>query len=293
MSFVADTLFQEHCTITNTNMRGNLPTPFAELSLSVQKRKMVFLQDIRANWGLDVEDCIPASIHPRKKTTRCLKPKITDAVELENDPRNWSFRLLDAIRDLSRRSTVSLTTARDLLETEVRSRQGSTDSTVCNRLRLTAELTEDDIRRVMATLDCSASVKNEQTSDETDARRPTTTINLHDPASDASSDPVSPSSPLSSAYSPSAEPEEQLRPALPARPTAPVPTAVAEAAVVRSQPTRQPANEEHSIAGQIRMLERKAEAKRLRAEAAEYKAEALELEANADELRLKKKRHFA
>lgn len=120
---------------------------------------MVFLQDIRANWGLGVEDCIPASIRPRKKSTKCLKPKIEDAVELENDPRNWSINFLEAIRNLSRRSTVSLTTAQDLLEREVRSRQGSK---VQNRLRLTAELTEADMRRVMVTVEHSISVKEEQ-----------------------------------------------------------------------------------------------------------------------------------
>ncbi|EON70049.1 hypothetical protein W97_09317 [Coniosporium apollinis CBS 100218] len=129
---------------------SNGQLPLTNYQLRARRDKSRYLEEIRLNWGADIEDRIPASIHPRKTLTPHRKPRVGDIAEIEDDPRNWSLELLRLLRNLSRKQVASLATMQDLVETEVRLRQSSTTT---NKYKLAAEVIIDDVQRVIDGID--------------------------------------------------------------------------------------------------------------------------------------------
>lgn len=100
---------------------------------------------IEANWGCEVQDCIPQKIRPRVELKKGAKIRIGDLGSLEEIWWNWSVELLRGLEELSTMMAGKLEIAQELMIHEVQRRQ--VDSK--NPQRRVAELLLGDIQRLV------------------------------------------------------------------------------------------------------------------------------------------------
>ncbi|KAK6005511.1 hypothetical protein QM012_007153 [Aureobasidium pullulans] len=100
---------------------------------------------IEANWGCEVQDCIPKKIRPRVELKKGAKMRVGDIGSLEEIWWNWSVELLRGLEELSTMMAGKLEIAQELMIHEVQKRQ--VDSK--NPQRRVAELLLGDIQRLV------------------------------------------------------------------------------------------------------------------------------------------------
>ncbi|KAH0411296.1 hypothetical protein KCU90_g18944, partial [Aureobasidium melanogenum] len=125
------------------------PTPerrkFEELHPRDRNVKTNRKTRIEANWGCDVQDCIPKKIRPRVELKKGAKIRVGDLGSLEEIWWNWSVELLRGLEELSTMMAGKLQIAQELMIHEVQKRQ--VDSK--NPQRRVAELLLGDIQRLV------------------------------------------------------------------------------------------------------------------------------------------------
>ncbi|KAG9948503.1 hypothetical protein KCU85_g4997, partial [Aureobasidium melanogenum] len=125
------------------------PTPerrkFEELHPRDRNVKINRKTRIEANWGCEVQDCIPKKIRPRVELKKGAKIRIGDLGSVEEIWWNWSVELLRGLEELSTMMAGKLQIAQELMVHEVQKRQ--VDSK--NPQRRVAELLLGDIQRLV------------------------------------------------------------------------------------------------------------------------------------------------
>ncbi|KAG9761297.1 hypothetical protein KCU73_g2451, partial [Aureobasidium melanogenum] len=125
------------------------PTPerrkFEELHPRDRNVKTNRKTRIEANWGCEVQDCIPKKIRPRVELKKGAKIRVGDLGSSEEIWWNWSVELLRGLEELSTMMAGKLQVAQELMIHEVQKRQ--VDSK--NPQRRVAELLLGDIQRLV------------------------------------------------------------------------------------------------------------------------------------------------
>lgn len=127
------------------SVRGFSRRQYGELHAKDQAVKTSKKLQIEANWGVDVQECLPEDIRPKCEIKKGSKARVGDAVIVDEVWWNWSVELLKCIEELSSMTVNDIEYARTLLTIEVNHRHENPKSAQ----RKIAELLLGDAQRVV------------------------------------------------------------------------------------------------------------------------------------------------